>query len=82
MQYVVEAIRAEGTSEWRAAAHYEFALVMDGTAKVDLMALDEPAVPADRHGSVRLEPEPAGRPMGRLVRRQGHMALLPLVVSA
>ena len=30
MEYVVEAIRAEGTSAWRTAAHDEFVLVMDG----------------------------------------------------
>src|SRR3954453_8337229 len=30
MQYVLEAIRAEGTSEWRTCAHDEFALVLDG----------------------------------------------------
>jgi len=29
-QYVLEAIRAEGTSDWRTCAHDEFALVMDG----------------------------------------------------
>jgi hypothetical protein len=30
IEYVIEAIRAEGTSGWRAAAQDEFALVMDG----------------------------------------------------
>ena len=30
MQYVLEVLRAEGTSEWRTASHDEFALVMDG----------------------------------------------------
>jgi len=76
-QYVLEAIRAEGTSEWRTCAHDEFALVMDGVVEVDLVALDEPAVPADKEGSVRLDGEPAGRPMGRIVAGRGHMALLP-----
>lgn len=76
-QYVIEAVRAEGTSEWRTAAHDEFALVMDGTVEVDLVAPDEPAVAPDTEGSVRLAGEPAGRPMGRIVCRRGHMALLP-----
>jgi hypothetical protein len=76
-QYVIEVVRAEGTSEWRTAAHDEFALVMDGTVEVDLVALDAPAVAPDTEGSVRLDGEPQGRPMGRIVCRRGHMALLP-----
>jgi hypothetical protein len=76
-QYVLEAVRAEGASEWRTCAHDEFALVMDGEVTVEIAALDEPAVPADKEGSVRLEGEPTGPPMGRVVCRRGHMALLP-----
>jgi hypothetical protein len=77
MDYVVEVIRAEGTSEWRSAAHDEFPLVLDGEVTIELVKLDEPAVPADKNGSVALEGEPVGRPMGRIVCRRGHMALLP-----
>jgi hypothetical protein len=77
MQYVLEVIRAEGTSEWRSAAHDEFALVMDGKVEVELVKLDEPALPPDAEGSIRLEGDPEGRPMGRIVATQGHMALLP-----
>lgn len=76
-QYVLEVVRAEGTSEWRSAAHDEFALVMDGEVEVELVALDTPAVAADKEGSVRLDGDPAGRPMGRIVAGRGHMALLP-----
>ena len=76
-QYVLETIRAEGTSEWRTCAHDEFALVMDGVVEVDLVALDQPVAPAGKDGSIRLDGEPAGRPMGRIVARRGHMALLP-----
>lgn len=76
-QYVLEAVRAEGTSEWRTCAHDEFALVMDGEVTVELVALPAPAVPADKEGSVRLAVEPTGPPMGRIVARRGHMALLP-----
>lgn len=77
-QYVLEAIRAEGTSEWRTCAHDETALVMDGTVEVRLIDLPTPAVPADKDGSVSLGHErPAGKTMGRIVARQGHMALLP-----
>jgi hypothetical protein len=77
MEYVIEVIRAEGTSEWRTSAHDEFALVMDGEVVIELVKLDEPAVAADKNGSVALPGEPAGRPMGRVVCRRGHMALLP-----
>jgi hypothetical protein len=76
-EYVLEVLRAEGTSEWRTAAHDEFALVMDGTVTVELVKLDEPAVPAGKRGSVRLDGDPSGRAMGRIVARRGHMALLP-----
>jgi hypothetical protein len=76
-RYVLEVVRAEGTSEWRTAAHDEFALVMDGTVSIELVKLDQPAVPADKPGSVRLDGEPQGRPTGRIVARRGHMALLP-----
>jgi len=34
-------------------------------------------VPADKNGSVRIDGEPAGRPMGHIILRRGHQALLP-----
>jgi hypothetical protein len=77
-QYVLEAIRAEGTSEWRTSAHDEFALVMDGEVRLELRELDSAApAPPDKDGSVRVDGEPTGRPMGHIVARRGHMALLP-----
>ncbi len=42
MQYVLEAIRAEGTSEWRTCAHDEFPLCMDGEVTIELVKLDTP----------------------------------------
>jgi hypothetical protein len=77
MQYVIEAIRAEGTSGWRTAAHDEFALVMDGEVEITLVKLESSPLPADAAGSVALDGEPEGRPMGRVVARRGHMTLLP-----
>ena len=77
MQYVLEAIRAEGTSEWRTCAHDEFPLVLDGQVTLELVKLDAPAVADDKHGSVRVPGEPQGRAMGRIVLRRGHMALIP-----
>jgi len=77
MEYVLEAIRAEGTSEWRTCAHDEFPLCMDGEVTVELMQPDEAHVAADKRGSVAIDGDPAGQPMGRITLRRGHMALLP-----
>jgi len=78
LEYVLEAIRAEGTSEWRTAAHDEFALVMDGEVEIRLRKLDDPSVvPADKPGSIRLRSEPKGTSMGTVRARRGHMTLLP-----
>jgi hypothetical protein len=77
-QYVLEAIRAEGDSEWRAAAHDEFALVMDGEVEVRLRRpAPEQLAAGETQGSVRLDGEPGGPSMGRIVVRRGHMALRP-----
>lgn len=79
MEYVLEVLRAEGTSGWRTAAHDEFALVMDGEVEVRLVKLDDQSVvPADKEGSIALPGEPAGKAMGKIVARKGHMALLPV----
>ena len=44
LKYVIEALRAEGTSPWFAAAHDEAALVMDGEIEVHYVKPDQPAV--------------------------------------
>jgi hypothetical protein len=77
MEYVLEAIRAEGTSGWRTCAHEEFALVLDGTVEIRLVKLDEPVAGPDTEGSVAIEGAPSGARMGRIVAGRGHMALLP-----
>lgn len=77
MEYVLEVVRAEGTSGWRAASHDEFALVVDGEVTIELLDPDEPLVEADAAGSVAVEGDPSGTPMGRVVARRGHMTLLP-----
>ena len=38
--YVLECLRAEGSSPWFTCAHDEFALVMDGEVEVHLVKLD------------------------------------------
>lgn len=78
-EYVLEAVRTEGTSEWRTAAHDEFALVMDGAVDAHFVKLDEPRshTAPDDAGSVAIDGEPAGAPMGFVRARKGHMVLLP-----
>jgi hypothetical protein len=79
MEYVLEVVRAEGTSPWYAAAHDEFALVMDGSVEVRLRKLDAAArVPDGTGGTTQLAGEPAGARMGTIRARRGHQALLPV----
>ena len=77
MQYVLEAIRAEGRSEWRTCAHDEFPLCMDGEVVVELVKLDTPLAAGDKEGSIRIHGEPVGQKMGRITLKRGHQALLP-----
>jgi hypothetical protein len=78
LQYVIEAIRAEGTSEWRVADHDETILVMDGEVTVELLDLADPnAVAPGTEGSIGLQGDPEGTPMGHAVAGRGHMVLLP-----
>ena len=79
LRYVIEALRAEGTSDWFYAPHDEFALVMDGVVQIELVKLDgvASAAPAQAEGSAKLHGTPAGRKMGRMKLGRGHQALLP-----
>jgi hypothetical protein len=78
IEYVIEAIRAEGTSGWRVAAQDEFALVMDGEIEVRLVKPDDPSlVPPGSQGSIPLSGDPKGKKMGHVRARRGHMTLLP-----
>src|SRR5262245_32891650 len=78
LEYVIEVIRAEGTSAWRAPAQDEFALVMDGEVEIRLQKLADPGiVPAGTRGSIGLDGTPQGKNMGRVRARRGHMPLLP-----
>ncbi len=77
-QYVLEVLRAEGTSPWRTCAHDQSALVMDGQLTVELA---QPAPhqqpPPGQEGSVGVQGEPGGARMGRVAARRGHLVLLP-----
>ena len=77
-QYVLEAIRAEGTSDWRTCAHDEFALVMDGEVRIELAKVsDQQAHDPASEGDRTLAGEPGGPRMGEIIARRGHMTLLP-----
>ena len=77
--YVLETIRAEGTSPWYTCAHDEFALVMDGQTEIHLVKLaGEQVVPdANHNGAVLVRGAPKGTPMGWMKLGRGHQALLP-----
>ena len=77
--YVLEALRAEGTSPWYTCAHDEFALDMDGEIDVHLIKLDasQQVSDPDKNGAVLVEGQPRGQNMGWMKLRRGHQALLP-----
>lgn len=79
LEYVIEAVRAEGTSGWMAASHDEFCIVMDGEVTVEYVKLDAPeaVAPASKEGTVAVEGEPRGKRMGTIRLGRGHQALLP-----
>ena len=82
--YVLETLRAEGTSPWYTCAHDEFALVMDGDIEVHLVQLDAAqTVPdKDKNGAVLVKGEPKGKKMGwmKLSRGQFRSAGEPGVI--
>jgi hypothetical protein len=77
--YVLEAIRAEGTSPWYTCAHDEFALSMDGEVEIHFVQLNAAQTVADteKNGAVLVEGEPHGQKMGWMKIKRGHQALLP-----
>jgi hypothetical protein len=79
-EYVIETARAEGSSPWYTAAHDEFVVAMDGKVEVRFVKLDDPdsAVDPESAGAHRIDGEPKGQPMGRVVLGVGHMAMLPV----
>ena len=78
LEYVIEAIRAEGRSRWMSCAHDEFVVVMDGEVEVELSKLGGKGEgAAGKPGSVLVAGEPQGPRMGRIRLKRGHQALLP-----
>lgn len=79
LEYVIEAIRAEGVSPWYACSHDEYVWLLDGKVRIDLVQLDaaDQIVPADTEGTLQLEGVPQGKKMGWIGLGKGHQALLP-----
>lgn len=77
LEYCVEVVRIEGESPWYTAPHDEFAIVMDGEVEFTFFKLEEDEKPAHEAGAVRMNAEPRGKRMGRVVARRGHEVLLP-----
>ncbi|MDM0021427.1 hydroxyquinol 1,2-dioxygenase [Variovorax saccharolyticus] len=77
--YVLEALRAEGSSPWYTSAHDEFALVMDGEVEIHLVKLDagQAVADAEKNGAVLVKGEPKGPKMGWMRLSRGHQGLLP-----
>ena len=77
--YVLETLRAEGTSPWYTCAHDEFALSMDGDVEIHLIKLDPAQTVKDenQNGAVLVQGEPKGVKMGWMKIKRGHQALLP-----
>ena len=75
-EYVLEAVRAEGVSTWRACAHDQSALVMDGEVEITLRTLrGGHELPGS--GSAGVPDDAAEALMGRVIARRGHLTLLP-----
>ena len=75
-EYVLEAVRVEGMSGWRACTHDQSALVLDGEVEFTFRTLrDEPNLPAS--GSASVSEDSTETAMGRVAARRGHLTLLP-----
>ena len=75
LNYVTEVVRAEGSSQWYAAPHDEFAVVMDGEVEFNFVKLD--AAPTHAAGAAALGDSAQGKKMGTVRARRGHQVLLP-----
>jgi len=73
---VLEVVRVEGVSGWRACTHDQSALVLDGEVEFTLRTLDgSQNLPPS--GSVGVAEEATGTAVGRVIARRGHLTLLP-----
>jgi len=78
LDYVLESCRAEGTSPWYVCAHDEFAIAFDYDVEVHYVKLkDTSFIDDDRNGAFKLDGDPEGQKMGRILLKRGYQALLP-----
>lgn len=75
-KYVIETVRAEGQSVWYTASHDEFVVVMDGELRVEFLKL-KTAISPEVEGTQLAGEQPDGVPMGYVVLKKGHQAILP-----
>ena len=75
-QYVLEAVRVEGTSPWRSAGHDQSALVMDGEVTFEFRTL-RAGTGLSEAGSATVPDDAAETLMGTVTARRGHLTLLP-----
>jgi len=83
LEFTIECVRAEGDSPWYICSHDETVLAMEGEMTVHFIAPGDSGLrpPEDKQGAIRLGREPAGRTMGHVKMKRGHMALLPAVAA-
>lgn len=79
LEFTIECMRAEGTSPWFICAHDETALLMQGNASIHFVKPDDSKhiPPPEQDGAVLLGEQPAGRKMGLVKLKRGHLSLLP-----
>jgi len=79
LEYVVEVLRAEGTSDWFSSSNDEFAVIMEGNIRIELRTIEVsfPNPNLDGPGSTTVSPKHLGKKMGIMKLRRGHQALLP-----
>ena len=75
-EYVLEVVRVEGVSGWRACSHDQSALVLDGEVEFTLRTLNA-AESLPPNGSVGVAAGATDTAMGRIAARRGHLTLLP-----
>ena len=79
LEFTVECVRAEGDSPWYICAHDETVLAMQGEMEIHFVEPSDTKLKpaADKTGAIRLAGTPAGKKMGQVSMRRGHMTLLP-----
>ena len=75
-KFVIESLRAEGSSAWFTCSHDEFVISMDGDVRVDFLKLRS-GIDTAIEGTQLAGDQPDGQPMGYTLLKKGHQAILP-----